>query len=145
METIYLLTEGEGPRKTCFKCHETLPLSQFYEHPMMKDGHLGKCKRCTRTDVRENYRVRRDQYIVYEQGRYGPERIAGIVASKKRHPEHHRARVHLHNAVSRGKIQKEPCEVCGDPKSEAHHDDYSKPLEVRWLCRKHHAELSRID
>ncbi len=40
----------------------------------------------------------------------------------------------------RGKLLKQPCEVCGNLKSEKHHDDYSKPLEVRWLCRKHHLE-----
>lgn len=33
---------------------------------------------------------------------------------------------------------KQPCEVCGAEKSEAHHDDYTKPLSVRWLCRSHH-------
>jgi len=31
-----------------------------------------------------------------------------------------------------------PCEICGCEKSEAHHDDYSRPLDVRWLCRVHH-------
>ena len=41
----------------------------------------------------------------------------------------------------RGKfLIRQPCEVCGAEKSEAHHDDYEKPLEVRWLCRKHHRE-----
>ena len=33
-----------------------------------------------------------------------------------------------------------PCEICGDIKSEAHHDDYSKPDKVRWLCRIHHRQ-----
>jgi len=42
--------------------------------------------------------------------------------------------------VKIGELIKSPCEVCGKEKSEAHHDDYEKPLEVRWLCRKHHAE-----
>lgn len=45
------------------------------------------------------------------------------------------------NAIRSGMIQKQPCEVCGiDNDVEAHHDDYSKPLDIRWLCTKHHAE-----
>ena len=43
-------------------------------------------------------------------------------------------------AVSKGKLKRLPCEVCGLEKSEAHHDDYEKPLDVRWLCKKHHTE-----
>jgi hypothetical protein len=42
-------------------------------------------------------------------------------------------------AVRAGKLTRQPCERCGDPKADAHHEDYSKPLDVRWLCRKHHA------
>ena len=37
-----------------------------------------------------------------------------------------------------------PCEVCGNPNTEAHHDDYSKPLEVRWLCFKHHRAWHKV-
>lgn len=42
------------------------------------------------------------------------------------------------DAKKRGLIEKQPCEVCGQTKSESHHDDEKKPLEVRWLCKKHH-------
>ena len=35
------------------------------------------------------------------------------------------------------------CEVCGTKPADAHHDDYSKHLEVRWLCEPHHAEAHR--
>jgi hypothetical protein len=50
-------------------------------------------------------------------------------------------RSYLNVYIKRGKIVKEPCSVCGDPTSEAHHDDYNKPLQVKWLCRKHHLSL----
>lgn len=49
-------------------------------------------------------------------------------------------RSYLNVYVKRGKIVKMPCEVCGSLKVEAHHEDYNKPLEVRWFCRKHHKE-----
>lgn len=39
-----------------------------------------------------------------------------------------------------GKIDKKPCEICGGKNVQAHHNDYNKPLEVRWLCTKHHRE-----
>jgi hypothetical protein len=48
-----------------------------------------------------------------------------------------RAHGEVADALGRGALKREPCEVCG-ARAEAHHDDYSKPLEVRWLCRTHH-------
>lgn len=46
-------------------------------------------------------------------------------------------------AIQRGELEKGPCEVCGAEKVDAHHEDYTKPLDVRWLCSKHHAEVHR--
>jgi hypothetical protein len=43
-------------------------------------------------------------------------------------------------ALRKGMLHAEPCEECGADKTEGHHDDYTKPLDVRWLCRKHHAQ-----
>lgn len=43
----------------------------------------------------------------------------------------------------RGALVPQPCEVCGTKDVEKHHPDYSKPLEVKWLCRDHHLELHR--
>lgn len=51
-----------------------------------------------------------------------------------------RAAQQLRDAVRQGKIKRQPCEVCGEPDAQGHHTDYSKPLEVRWLCAKHHRE-----
>lgn len=50
----------------------------------------------------------------------------------------------VENAVVRGDIVAKPCERCGDGSgAHAHHDDYSKPLAVLWLCPRHHAERHR--
>lgn len=59
---------------------------------------------------------------------------------RERNPEKALAHSRFHHAVARGEIVKQPCEVCGAD-AEAHHDDYTKPLDVRWVCRKHHKAL----
>lgn len=50
------------------------------------------------------------------------------------------AHILTNNAFKDGRLIKEPCEVCGKKKVDAHHDDYLQPLKVRWLCKKHHSE-----
>jgi hypothetical protein len=52
-----------------------------------------------------------------------------------------KARWKLNGELKTGKAKKKPCEVCGKEKVEAHHPNYSKPLEVVWLCHKHHRVL----
>lgn len=44
------------------------------------------------------------------------------------------------DALRAGRLVRSPCEVCGEPKAQAHHDDYTRPLDVRWLCKAHHDE-----
>jgi hypothetical protein len=51
------------------------------------------------------------------------------------------ARDKFHSKVRFGKIKRQPCEICGAPNACGHHDDYSKPYVVRWLCVKHHIEF----
>ena len=55
----------------------------------------------------------------------------------------HRAQRRVRAAVRDGKIVRGPCEVCGTEPTDGHHDDYTQPLNVRWLCREHHAALHR--
>lgn len=54
--------------------------------------------------------------------------------------EKRRARKLLSYAVSTGKVIPQPCK-CGAVKAQAHHHDYSKPLEVEWMCAKCHSQL----
>jgi len=67
--------------------------------------------------------------------------------NKRNSDEENTKRDLARNAVSkkikRGTMTRLPCEKCGDPKSQAHHDDYDKRFEVRWLCSKHHGEAHR--
>jgi hypothetical protein len=53
------------------------------------------------------------------------------------------AHVALQSGLRRGLVRRQPCEVCGAEKTDGHHDDYSRPLVVRWLCRRHHRQAHR--
>ena len=58
-----------------------------------------------------------------------------------KNPEKVKAHRILREAVRTGKIKRLPCKVCGENRKyrvHAHHDDYSKPLSVKWLCGVHH-------
>lgn len=71
--------------------------------------------------------------------RRNPDRVAAQNRRRRReNPEQARAWDAVSNALKDGRLMRAPCEVCGDPESQGHHDDYSKPLEVRWLCATHH-------
>jgi|TARA_R110000868_G_C10780465_1_gene755462 hypothetical protein len=62
-----------------------------------------------------------------------------------RHAHKERAAAHaiVNRAVRSGYLVRQSCEKCGAEKTEAHHDDYSKPLAVRWLCIPHHKDEHR--
>ena len=46
--------------------------------------------------------------------------------------------------LRRGKLDRKPCVICGSVNTQMHHEDYSKPLDVVWLCRECHMELHRV-
>jgi hypothetical protein len=111
----------------------------------MADGLLGKCKSCTKQYSRDHYREHRDERTAYERARFQePERRAyayrQAAKHRVRHPDRYAAHSAVSNAVRDGRLFRQPCEACGAAKAEAHHDDYAKPLDVRWLCKKHHHE-----
>lgn len=69
----------------------------------------------------------------------------------KRYPERARARDLVQRALRAGKIKRLPCKVCGvrhgqrlpdgsTAKVEAHHEDYSRPYDIEWVCTEHHRE-----
>lgn len=152
--TTSLLIDG-GRLKECFKCHEVLPLSGFYKHAQMGDGHLNKCKTCTRRDVRERYVLRlatEPSYRDAERAR-GRDKYARLyaVGPNWTSPDAPRdqkrsAQVTLGNAIRDGRIEKgTACQDCGrqNVAIHGHHTDYNKPLDVDWVCpachRRRHA------
>ena len=47
-------------------------------------------------------------------------------------------------ALEKGRLIKQPCQICNAPKADAHHSDYGKALDVMWLCSKHHRAWHRV-
>ena len=151
--------------KPCFICNEKKLLTEFYKHSGMKDGHLNKCKECTKVGVRINRRDNLEYYTNYEKHRANqPHRIAaryqyaqtneGLKAGNRakaawsaRNPIKQSAIYSAGNAIRDGKIEKASCcEDCGsEGRIHGHHDDYSKPLVVRWLCPPCHNTWHNIN
>lgn len=138
--------------KTCFKCGSTKPLDDFYKHPEMADGHLNKCKECTKSDVHNRrHGAGRESVLAYDRSRGAlPHRkamVAKVTAAwRENHPDRKAAQQKLHKAVKSGIVT--PWPVCAVPecgkKPEAHHPDYSQPLAVVWLCREHHMQAHAL-
>lgn len=132
--------------KKCFKCGHRKPRAEFYAHPRMADGLLGKCKTCAREDVRTNRQRRAGQYRRYEARRaQQPERKVFAATSQRlhrsRHPDRAAARRMVGNERRAGRLRPRACEVCGSTfRVEGHHRDYARPLEVAWLCFRHHRQ-----
>lgn len=150
--------------KRCFKCGVEKPIDDFYRHKAMLDGHLNKCKECTKKDVRGNRSDKLEYYREYDRQRSSlPERVnlrkkvtkkwledgrhtAAVTRHKKRFPERYKARNKVNTAIRNGKlIPSTTCSICGKETKDihAHHPDYSKPLEVQWLCTECHGKAHR--
>ncbi len=127
--------------KKCFKCGEWKPLSEFYRHKGMADGHLNKCKTCTKADVRRSRKVNIDHYREYDRQRGNRQSPDYHKEYRQKYPEKYRARTMVNNAIRDGKMKREEkCSECGAPHPHAHHDDYAYPLTVRWLCAACHSK-----
>ena len=131
--------------KECFKCKAVKPLEEFYKHSMMADGHLNKCKVCTKQDVLNNRTKNIEYFRAYDRARGKlPERMKANAQVTNAWRSQDKRRIKCHNAVSRaikkGVLIRIPCERCSDLKSLAHHEDYDKPLDVMWLCQPCHKQ-----
>lgn len=129
--------------KACKICGVEKPLIDFYKHSGMKDGHLNKCKDCTKSESIANRNSKIEYYRAYDKERDTPERQYNRGNARRAdNPLKYRARYLTSNAIRDGRLLRRPCAKCGSVENiEAHHEDYTKPLEVVWLCKQHHQEI----
>lgn len=157
--------------KSCICCKKNFPLSDFYVHKQMGDGHLNKCKACVRkyarsrgglNSVREynrnrpNAKERSRKNCARESAKYASDpdyrsmKARKLREYRRKHKDKSAAHAVIRRGLKNGKVvAKEFCERCNcDGKLHAHHEDYSKPLDVMWLCTschgKRHKELNEI-
>lgn len=142
--------------RICNKCNRTFPFTSNYFHrsSRRKDGLLTTCKSCQckatqkwanqphAKAAKRAYRVKNTachaeynrKYRLRNPG-YSTENAR---AWRRNNPDGAIAHNRLWKAIIAGRIIRQSCEICDEPKTHAHHDDYSKPYDVRWLCAKHH-------
>lgn len=139
--------------KTCIACQKEKDRDEFYKHSKMADGLLGICKDCHKERVKareERLRATDPKWLNKERKRCRikqRKRVAAGLAKqpsnkakhawRKRNPEKSKAHGAVRRALRSGKLIRQRCR-CGAP-AQAHHKDYSKPLDVEWLCPKHHS------
>ena len=136
--------------KTCRHCREQKEFTDFYKAKQNLDGIENLCKDCKnyiqklrRIKNPEKYRIkdrkRRPQGSRW-WAKYAEKWNQISAEHKKRNPEKHRAVILLNRALNKGDITKpDRCTKCNKMrKLQGHHDDYSQPLSVRWLCQSCH-------
>ena len=144
--------------KTCNLCKNTYSLDNFYKDKTKRLGVASRCKSCLkkidkirnsnteriayRKEYMKQYRIT-DKYIEslpeYKINQ-SSKKIANGKAYRVNFPIKYKAHKDVSTAIRNKSLIKEPCEVCESEKVTAHHDDYLKTLDVRWLCQKHHSE-----
>lgn len=126
--------------RLCYNCklREIRPTGRTY------------CYECYQAHDRKRYYASREKRLLKDKTRWSKlpleKKKEMVRISKERHPEKWKARQDLRNAVAQGKIQKLPCEVCGEIKVHAHHHlgyEGENAFKVQWLCTTHHYEKHR--
>lgn len=147
--------------RVCNICKRRKRITSFYTDSNIVNGYSGHCKKCNLAKSRKYYLLSRKKRLKYA-AKYRRDNIDQVTASvkrahannpksvarstavyKKRHKHKIKARRILYQALLLGKVIRGVCEKCGLSKVDAHHEDYTKPLKVRWFCRRHHMELHR--
>lgn len=126
------------PSKKCFKCGRVLPIDQFYKHPKMADGHLNKCKECTKKDVHRDYEKKsQDEAWMEKERARGREKYERLSYSSK--PWNNKTRTINPLEPNTAKdLKRKGIDTKG---KEAHHWNYNEPKSVFLLSKKAHKRI----
>jgi len=136
--------------RICSSCQIEKPLDDFYRDKSKPLGRDYICIECRKVSnrLRDRERDKTPDRILKAKSWLHSER--GKERARQRYEENYAqnkqkylAQRAIKRLVDSGVIIRYPCEVCGEEPSNGHHPDYSKPLEVVWLCQKHHKEIHR--
>jgi hypothetical protein len=124
----------------CPVCKQPKTPADFYA------GVFSRCKDCHKARMKYLRLVSpRFQERDRERAKTPERRAAARVTAlrwRAEHPEAYRAQTAVNNAVRDRRLTRGPCEICGtDQHVHGHHKDYSKPLEVIWLCARCHHRI----
>lgn len=150
--------------KICTECKAEKTKADFYKHKAGAGGLCSKCKECIKEAVKINRKKNHEYYKEYDKKRYQEDpRIrvrhkrywvtdAGKNSMNKsrqkwdmNNPEKKKAGSKVANAIRSGRLTKpKECQTCGNKgRIEGHHEDYSKPFDVMWLCNLCHTKIHR--
>lgn len=152
--------------KICVTCHKEKNISDFYNSKWTKDLHTAECKECSKKRAKEHRLKNIEKYREMDRNRSNKaERVERhklyLKDLKENNPEKYRQVKYLANKKWReknadknsahtkisylrqtGRLIPEPCKICGSEENvEAHHEDYSKPLDILWLCSTCHHKI----
>ncbi|KKN96723.1 hypothetical protein LCGC14_0163670 [marine sediment metagenome] len=120
--------------KRCSKCRQTQPISAHHRNRKKADGLANQCRDCRNSSAKA-YATNNREHINKQQREYRNRSYA-------KHRDRYLARSAVESAVLRGRMVKpDCCSECGaDGRLEAHHEDYSRRLDVLWLCSDCHGK-----
>lgn len=125
----------------CSMCKEFKGIDKFYKYRKSPSGCQGYCKECDNKRVRDRSRY----FLSYHFSRKNKEQYKKKNREKVRtynKKECNQEKINARKLAKKAFKKPQPCEICGDI-GEQHHTDYSKPLDIQWLCRKHHLEIHK--
>ena len=106
-----------------------------------REENLDYARERDREYYKEHIEERRASIKAYQKTEQGKLRTQEWYRkSYQKDREQYRCRDKFKKAIAKGYMIRKPCVICGAPDAEGHHEDYSKPYEVIWLCAWHHKE-----